>query len=153
MIRVPPGASMPLRWRSQNFAGRPPGTSDEEIEIWFHHLNRYQFEIQPPNGKLSPPIDSDHKELKEYLSNENYVSAQLTPYRRENGGGFLNIKISKGKNPEVQQGEWRLQIKGIEVSQNQRLHAWVELMPDRNVFFPDADDYYTITIPGTAEHV
>ena len=91
--------------------------------------------------------------MEEYLSNGNYVSALLTPYA-ENGGGFLNIKILKGNQTEVQQGEWSLKITGIQIPQDEPLHAWVELMQNRNVFFQEyVEDKYTITIPGTAEHV
>jgi endonuclease G len=154
MVSVPHRVVKFLRWRSQNWPGRPPSRSTEQIEIWFHHLNRYRFELQPPGGSLSPPIDSEHKELKEYLSNDNQVSAVLAPYRAENGAGFLNIEISKGRRDEVEKGEWRLKITGIQVAEDKPLHAWVELMPDRQLFFlDDAEDKYTITIPGTSDHV
>ncbi len=151
LISVPHGFTKQLRWRSQNRTG--PSTATEEIEIWFHHLNRYRFELHPPSGKASEPIDSEHKVLDEYLENDNYVAAVLNPYA-QNAGGFLNIKISKGRRTEVQSGGWSLRITGVEVRQSQPLHAWVELMPEREVYFlGNHDDHVTITIPGTAEHV
>ena len=54
MIPVSQSVTTYLRWRSQNWPGRPPSTSTEEFEIWFHHLNLYRFELQPPRGSVCP---------------------------------------------------------------------------------------------------
>src|SRR5262245_620561 len=82
-VAVAQGAAKELRWRSMNRSSQKPSTAEEEIFVWFHHLNRYRFRLQPPGGTWSPPIDGDHRELREYLSNDNFVSALLNPNRQE----------------------------------------------------------------------
>ena len=154
-LTVPQGAVKSVRWRSQNQAGLAPSQLGDELELWFHHLNSYRFRLKAPSSnEPSPYIDGTHRTLNEYLPNGNLVAAQLTPYRAENGGGFLNIKVSPGEADSVETGVWLLEITGLLVPQREPLHAWLEQMPDRHVFFQDfIDEHFTVTIPGTAEHV
>src|SRR6185503_7082866 len=66
----------------------------------------------------------------------------------------LHIEILKGTHGQVQDGEWYLEITALQIGDRQPIHAWLEELPNRELFFLDyIDDEYTITIPGTAENV
>jgi subtilisin family serine protease len=153
-ITVPQSTVKYLRWRSRNYFGLAPSTSTEELEIWFNHLNQYQFRLRTPSGHWSPTINAQNSTLVEYLGNRNFASILLKPYHPDNGSGSLNIKISPGEQQGVEEEEWQLEITGVLVPQREPLHAWIEQIANRNVFFQDyLDDRYTVTIPGTANHV
>ena len=151
---VAKGNMKQLRWRSQPRPKRPPSTVPEVFELWFRHSNQYRFRVKSPGGVASPFIDGTHAELNEYLNNDNQIYAFLTPYHGDNGDASLYLAISPGKAAEVEEGEWVLEIAGLEVPKNEPVHAWVEWMPNRDVFFQDyINDEVTVTIPGTAKHV
>ncbi len=154
-IKVGTGTIDELRWRSTATV-REGKTVPEIIELWFPFNNQYQFRVKPPGGDYSPPIfqDPTARQLNELLENGNQIHAILSMFNRENGDGSLHIEISKGNLTEVESGEWRLEISGIEIWDRQPIHAWVEEIPNREIFFLDhINDEVTITIPGTAKDV
>jgi subtilisin family serine protease len=124
------------------------------IELWFPHDNKYCFRLRSPTGFWSPVADANHGSFSEFLPNGNLVTLVLTPYHTDNSDASLHVEVAPGRAAAVENGEWILEITGVRVPLRQPIHAWVEWMSDREVFFQDyVDDEVTITIPGTAEHV
>ena len=157
MPNVTEGSVKSLRWRSQPRPKFGPSTRPEIVELWFDSAHKYRFCLLSPSGAASPIVDASHKDRMkclEYLANGNFLKMTLTPHHDDNSDASLTVQVEPGRAAEVEKGEWTLEITGVSVSHQQPIHAWVEWMPDRDVFFQDyVNDEVTITIPGTAQHV
>lgn len=156
MVQPSVGAAVEIRWDSRPaFPGANPIA--DIVEVWFDAKNEYVFRLRSPTGEWSPPIQRlpvDRRKLDEFLPNGNRVTAELTPSRTENGDGSLRLDIQPGQVPEVQTGEWALEVEAVSINGSREIHAWVEDRFQRLMRFVDGlDDRVTVTIPGTAAHV
>lgn len=144
-----------LRWRSQQRLNAVAQNRDERVELWFEPGYQYRFSLRSPQGHFAPDVDPAHPRLEEYLPNGNLVHMELNSYANDNADGSLVIELRRGHAASIESGEWALKITGLAVSAPlQKIHAWVEWLPDRELFFQDyVDDQVTVTIPGTAGHV
>ena len=153
LMSVSKGIRKTLRWSSNP---KPdalnPASLPERIELWFHRQNIYRFWIVAPDGGESPKILSDMS-LNELLPNGNRIDA-LYRQKGSNGLGMLELVISKGEAATVRDGIWKLCFDAIEVSPRSEINAWMENVSNRVMFFmDDPRNEYTLTVPGTAEHV
>ena len=151
-LRVSHQGEETLRWRSRNLPGES-STNPELFELWFSNAHEYEFVIRSPGGDETPPIHPGDSTFDELLGQDR-VTASLTTYHPENSDASFSIKIDPEDRGEVQSGTWKLQIFGIRVIDEEPIHVWAEIVPNRRIEFLDyINDDVTVTIPGTAEHV
>jgi endonuclease G len=155
-LTVAQGSALELRWHTapSNAADWEVEAPTEIIELWFDPMDRYEFRVKGRTGGWSGRIAAELPPLKEFLGNGNYVRAELCPYHADNGAGYLKIIIDHGNRPDVESGEWALEITGVSVKRQKPIDAWVEESLHRELKFTyDTQNSCTITVPGTAMHV
>jgi endonuclease G len=149
------GFKKTLRWQSRPIPDAVnPKSLIERIELWFPRSNRYEFQARTPEGGLSSPMSTEFQKLDEFLPNGNRLVARYWLMRPENARSLLELSITKGNSAAVESGQWALEIVAVERPQAEPIHAWIEVISNRDIrFLDDPDNSYTITIPGTSEHV
>jgi endonuclease G len=149
------GFTKALRWRSTPIPDAVnPASLIERIELWFPRSNRYKFQVRTPQGRRCSAISTEFRTLDEFLPNGNRLGARYSLMRSENAQSLLELSITKGKSAAVESGEWALLINAVERPTPEPIHAWIEVISNRDIrFLDDPDNSCTITIPGTSEHV
>jgi subtilisin family serine protease len=108
--------------------------------------------VRNPLGDRTPAIRRGGPAFYECLG-DNLLDIQLG-FHGDNRDGYFQLKIDVGKAATITDGEWAIEVRGVSVADDKEMHAWLESLPDRNLFFTDyPSDDVTITIPGTADGV
>ncbi|MFO1002316.1 MAG: hypothetical protein U0936_18470 [Planctomycetaceae bacterium] len=114
--------------------------------------NEYRFNVQPPSY-ASPDIIKN-KGFRERLENGNLLVAQYFESYGRSMAGHVSLEIHAGEKRDVESGIWKLTITCLKYESDSKMHLWIEISYRRNAYFPDGySSNYTLTIPGTAEHV
>ena len=152
-VKVSQGRDAELVWRSLRHHGANDSVPDT-IELWFHKNNEYVFRVRTPARDWTPDITASRTAFEEYLPNGNFLLARYNKYNNQNGDGSLHLRITAGRRPTIEDGDWRLEIRAVRVVNSEPIEAWIEETPDRAVSFQShLEEQVSITIPGTAEHV
>ena len=140
-----------IRWHSTSIAGTDPGF--DRIEVWFPRRNQFRFSVQAPSGRPSPDIEKKSG-FTETLENGNRIITQYDECHRSNLAGHMWFEIRPGDKSDVEGGIWKLNITCLRSESNAKMHLWIEISYRREAYFPEGySPDYTLTIPGTAEHV
>jgi V8-like Glu-specific endopeptidase/subtilisin family serine protease len=152
MLTISQMGQKAIRWRRRAELGIPAIDIGDVVYLWFPLHHEYEFCVRNPIGDRTPSIRRGGPTFYEYLG-DNLLDIQLG-FHGDNRDGYFQLKIEAGKAATIMDGEWAIEVRGVSVADDKEMHAWLESLPDRNLFFTDyTSDDVTITIPGTADGV
>jgi ribosomal protein L27 len=132
----------------------------DQIDIWFSPNPFLEFRLINSNNISTKWINRICKNENK-IFDANYSASLLYRQGRYNGDSNLSIFIERKPIPanlnSVQRGTWILEIKTTSIKMDcPVIHAWIEMGVKDSLCFLDkdgADEFVTITTPGTAENV
>ena len=152
MLTIAQKAQKSIRWRRRGVADFPAIDVADVVYLWFPRHHEYEFCVRNPKEKRTPWIRHGSPPFHEYLD-DNLLDIQLGAHG-DNRDGYFQVKIAVGRAAAIADGEWAIEVRGVSVADDKQIHAWLEWLPDRDLFFTDyVSDDVTITIPGTADGV
>jgi hypothetical protein len=152
MLTIAERAEKLIRWRRVAVPGVPAIDAGDFVYLWFPRHHEYEFCVRNPSGARTPWIRRDTPPFYEYLE-DNLLDIQQG-FHGDNRDGYFQVKIEAGRAAAVADGEWTIEVHGVSVADDKEMHAWLESLPDRKLYFTDyVRDDVTITIPGTADGV
>lgn len=132
--------------------------SEELIELWFDFQNKFQFRLVNPSEISSDWVSEGGFKEGIFNNSENKFFIRYRKHSQNNPeDSKLLIVIESQKQNPIEQGIWKLEIKGIKLSNKSNLiDAWIERSSHNIAFHPfsfisNEEEDITLTTPGTTE--